>query len=80
MPHCFPRLRLTHKLANHLFGHLLPKKKGKAKGGVVETFHDHVGKVAYKTYRGELPDGTPVAVRFNLADETIFIGMNDEVE
>ncbi len=79
MPHHHPPVFLSHKLAGSLFGHLLPKKKGKPVG-IAQAYQEHEGKAAYKTIRGKLTDGTPVAIRFNLVDGTAFIGMDDEVE
>ena len=78
--HHWPPFRISHKLGNHLVGRMLPGKKPKAPGDVVKVFEDLHGKVPQKTFRGQLSDGTPVAIHFNLVDGSVFLAMENEIE
>ncbi|MEW6363376.1 MAG: hypothetical protein AB1714_01915 [Acidobacteriota bacterium] len=80
MSHHIPPVRISHKLGNYLVGRVLPGKKPKAPGDVVKVFEGLHGKVAQKTFRGQLSDGTPVAIHFNLVDGSVFLAMEDEVQ
>jgi len=78
MSHHYQVMRMTHKLAEKIFADSI--RKAGAPGGVEQTFFALKDQTPFKTYRTALPDGTKIAVRFNMVDGSVFFGMDDEID